>query len=188
MELLRAAKAGDPSRVYGVLERYREQILGRIRWMLGAQARQAAESSDFLHDVYVKVVEGLDKFEPRDERAFLRWVTAIARNRIRASANAQRVKAFGAFATATVHDITPNEGPPGPGTQVALEESMHLMLEALEALPAEHRCVIELRNFEGLPFRDIGARTGRSENAAQLLHTRALVRLGASIRALSGED
>ena len=47
----------------------------------------------------------------------------------------------------------------------------------LAELEEDHRRVIELLHFEQLPFAEIGRLLERSENAAQLLHTRSPLRL-----------
>ena len=54
--------------------------------------------------------------------------------------------------------------------------------ELLEALPAEQREVIKLRIMEGMPFRDIGAALGISEEAAKKRAQRGLRRLRERIR------
>ena len=47
---------------------------------------------------------------------------------------------------------------------------------------ADQRTVIELRDFDGLRFREIGERLGRTENAVQLLHSRAMMRLATTMK------
>lgn len=183
LEDLRQAKAGNRAPLYDVLGRYQERLLGRIRWMLGPRARRAAESSDFLHEVIVDIVEDLDRFEPRDERSFLSWATAIARNKIRRYASAKHVAAFETFVTASVDGAVHDREVARPVSVLALRESTSMLLETLGSLPQDQRVAIELRNFDALSFREIGELLERSENAAQLLHARALTELGSRLRA-----
>ena len=61
--------------------------------MLGQSARAEAESGDFVQEVMVEVVRGIERFEPRDERSFLRWITQIARNSVRAAGGRRRAAA-----------------------------------------------------------------------------------------------
>jgi RNA polymerase sigma factor (sigma-70 family) len=44
-------------------------------------------------------------------------------------------------------------------------------------MPDDRRRVIELRDLDGLSYREIGATLGRTENAVQILHARALAEL-----------
>ena len=61
------------------------------------------------------------------------------------------------------------------------------MVEAIEQLKPDDRTVIELRHFENMTFAAIGEQMDRSESAAQILHSRALVRLGIALRKLMGQ-
>ena len=183
LEDIRAAKRGDPAPLFCVLDRYQERLLARIRWMLGPRARRVAESGDFLHEVFVEIADGLDGFEPRDEKSFLRWATAIARNNIRSHASEKRMRSFESFASATIEHTLPEKSAVEPLALLAIAESAALLLEGLESLSPDHRRVIELRHFEGRSFSAISKELGRSENAAQLLHARALLSLGGTLSA-----
>ena len=56
------------------------------------------------------------------------------------------------------------------------------LAEVLEGLPSDYRDVIERREFNEQSFAQIGRMTGRSEEAARKLHTRALLRVGESLK------
>ena len=60
------------------------------------------------------------------------------------------------------------------------EERLSRLQEALEALSPEHREVIRLARFEGLPLREVARRMGRSPGAVRQLLWRALQALKAS--------
>jgi RNA polymerase sigma-70 factor (ECF subfamily) len=52
-----------------------------------------------------------------------------------------------------------------------------LLAAALGRLPEDYREVIILRHLEGLTFREVAERMGRSENGVQKLWVRALANL-----------
>ncbi|MBK8977481.1 MAG: sigma-70 family RNA polymerase sigma factor [Planctomycetes bacterium] len=178
--LLRAACAGDCAAQDQLVLRFRGPLLERIRIMLGPDARRSAESSDFVQGVFVDVLRDLGRLGSVDERSFLRWATRIARNNILDATRRRHERALSAFASS--FDVAGEGGAASPVDAAAHREQIERLVDALTALRPDDRAVLELRHFEGLGFAEIGSRMGRSENAVQLLHTRALIRLGALLR------
>jgi RNA polymerase sigma factor (sigma-70 family) len=80
---------------------------------------------------------------------------------------------------------SPADRAPGPHTAAAAAETSRRLARAFLALPAEHRRVLGLRQFEGLSARAAAARMGRSETAVHSLYRRALLAWEA---ALAGAD
>ena len=99
---LRAAKAGDREVLGALLQRFRDPLLGRIRMLMGPQARAVAESGDFLQEVFLEAVSDIRGFELRSNGGLVQWLTQIARNRIRASLRCQREQAIEAAATRSI--------------------------------------------------------------------------------------
>jgi RNA polymerase sigma-70 factor (ECF subfamily) len=183
VELVRVAQSGERTSVAAIIERYREVLLQRIRFLMGPEARQAADSNDFLQGLFLEVVTDFEKRGPRDEREFLRWATAIARNNIRDGVRRRRELAVDRFASSLDwRPVLGNAPADSPESVAEREEQVERLCEAMTSLREDDRSVIELRHFEGLSFAEIGRRLGRSENAAQILHTRALVKLGEMLR------
>ena len=178
MELIRRAQESDQAALSELLERYGDKLLGRIRLMMGDRARRVADSMDFLNGMFVQVIQGLDRFEIRDEKAFLRWATQIARNNIRDGVRKKRETAFLSFSRSSPGEPPGEIDQPSPGTELIIREENHRLLEALEQLPVEHCTIIELRDFEGLSYREIAERMNKpSEAAVQMMHARAVARL-----------
>ena len=178
LELLRSAKGGDKRSLDLLLARYEGRLLERIRLMMGDQARSAAESSDFLQETLLDVARGIEGVAIETEAQLLCWMTEIARNNIRSEVRRQRERSFDSFTALLRADGAPHEEGVSPPSDIARAEELHRLAECLEQLPADHRQVLELRHFDDLRFEEIAQRMGRSANAVQLLHMRALVRLG----------
>jgi RNA polymerase sigma factor (sigma-70 family) len=143
--------------------------------MMGAAARAVAESGDFLHDVFVELARGGAWQRCADQNSFLRHCTAIARNNVRDSVRRKREQRLHDFTCSTLRLV----GADGktPSELAEHREQTERVVDALAELAPLDREVIELRDFERLAYVDIGLRIGRSENATQLLHARALRRL-----------
>ena len=182
LELLRRAKAGDEECLGSVLERYRQRLLLRIRLMMGNRARAVAESSDFLHDVFATALDEFEHFELRDERAFLRWLTTMARNRIRMEVRRRREVVLESMTTMS-GALPPDSLDGSPLSAVERLEQVTRLVDVLAELDETHRRIVELRHFEGLSFAEIGRALGRSENAVQLLHARIVLKLGQELSA-----
>lgn len=165
-----------------LLEQCLPRLQNRIRWMMGERARRHADSGDFVSELCLKVLEDARKLRWRDAEHFLQLATRIARNLIIDSTRRKRVQAFESFATNLTAGQIAERGGATPSVNAAGEESIERLLQVLEDLPATDQTVIELRTFEGLSFDEIGTRMNRTAAAAQVLHRRAVARLGRRIR------
>jgi RNA polymerase sigma factor (sigma-70 family) len=174
LELLNRARGGDSHALGAVLDRYRQPLLDRIRLMMGERARRAAESGDFLQGTFLEVVRAVERFEARDERAFLRWMTTIARNKIRSALRERRENALSHLSASLTH--ADGDGHAPASAQFGTEPELRL-IEALESLPDDLRTVIELHDLEGLSFQDAGKALGVSLYGVRRLHAKALIAL-----------
>lgn len=174
LELVRRARAGESNALAALLGRYRERLLGRVRLMLGPEARSQADSEDFLQATLLAAIEHLQGFEPQNERAFLAWLTTIARNRIHDTVRRRRETAFQSLS----ESISGDKRPATPPSQAIHNEQSVRLVEALEALDAQSREIVELRDLEGRQFQEIGKRLELSEDRVRYLHNRAVLKLG----------
>lgn len=185
-DLLHRLREGDTSVLAALLERYETALLSRIRLMMGEQARAHADSTDFLQATFVEVLDRIDKVRPPDEKGFLRWMTWIARNKIRNHMRTERDRRLESLS----HSLSrhgPSDGSrTNPAHAVADGEELTLLAEAIEALTPELRRVIELRELDGLTFAEAGSELGLEEDQVRWLHKKALLRLGLALRSLDG--
>jgi RNA polymerase sigma-70 factor (ECF subfamily) len=175
--LVNRACGGDSQAREALLSRWRTRLLDRVRLMMGDAARAAAESSDFAQEAFLRLQQREAGLEFQDEEHLIRWLTHVARNLIRDKVRAHRGVLFDRFCEASGVLALP-ERTPTPTQEIMVEEARDTVLGCLLELPPEYRQVIELRHFEELPFAAIARAMSRTENAVQLLHTRALTRLG----------
>lgn len=183
LELIRRARGGDREALQEVLVRYRERLLARVRLMMGERARLVADSGDFLQEALVRVFERFDGANIADEKHFLRWLTSIARNKIRDSVRRPRERALESLSATLAGDGLPDAELASPASVAGRNERLHVLVEALEALDAPGRQIVELHAFEGLSFEVAANRLGLSKTTVRDRYHRALVALGRSVRA-----
>lgn len=173
---------GARERAEEALTRFRDRLLCRIRWMMGDHARGVDDSEDLLGEVEVRVLEQAPSLVWRDGEHFLALATRIARNAIVDRVRRPRLRRLESLTASLQGGDLVTSSRPSPSQDAARGEDLERVLGALELLGDEDQRVIELRHLEGLPFRAIGERMGRSEAAAQMLHARAVTRLGRLLR------
>ncbi len=163
----------DLSALTQVITRYQGRLLARIRLMMGPAARECLESSDVLQSVFAEALRTLRAGDLQEERVFLRWVTAVARNHIVDEVRRNREHSFEALSSDLIAT-----GDNSIAAQLTLEERRQRVVEALEELDPLRQRVVELRSLEGLSWQRIAQELGRSEEAARKLYHRALLELG----------
>ena len=181
LELIHLARAGNRDALGSLLERFGDRLLGRIRMMMGAQARRFLESGDVLGTVVLEALTGFEKAGISNDDQLLRWLTSIARNKIRHEFRRRHAIAFEALSAEMVGRARGGSAH-GPGSNLGADEQVEVLVEALEFMDEGSRRIIELRAFERMSFRDIGEAMEKGEDAARMQYTRALVVLGRIVR------
>ena len=176
--LVTSARAGDSAARGRLLERCRSPLLERIRFMMGEDARRAADSVDFVQSVLVEALQTVDDSLLVDERRLMRWLTAAARNNIRDAVRRRRERALASLTGSGSWSVEDPAQPPTPATQVEEGERLVRLAEMIEELTPEQRQVIELREFEQRTFGEIARELGGTDDRVRLVHAKALLRLG----------
>jgi RNA polymerase sigma-70 factor (ECF subfamily) len=145
--LVDAARAGSRD-AFGVLvDRYRAPVV-RLAYRL---TRDADEAKDIAQDAFFRAYRRLSEFHP--DRPFSRWLFVIARNAsLDALRRRRRAAALGSGGEA------PQE--PGPEEIALRNDEAERVHQALEALPARYRQVLELYYGTGLRYREIADALG----------------------------
>jgi RNA polymerase sigma-70 factor (ECF subfamily) len=185
LELLRNARAGDRAALEALLERSYPQVLAIVRRRLGGALRRHHESVDVVQEAMVEALRGFDRFELRDDRAFLAWLAAIVENRVRdlakyhgrdkrdqaREARESSLDPEGAgLEPLAVTDVTPS-AVAGRGEETSRVQS------ALAALPERQRRAIELRLADRSWAQVAQELEFPTEGAARMFHSRAMVAL-----------
>jgi RNA polymerase sigma-70 factor (ECF subfamily) len=186
--LVRRARGGDAQALAELLEQYRPRLLAYIENSLGAALRRKVEPQDIVQETAIQAL----RYQPETDlgqRDLFGWLCQLAEQRI---IDAHR-KLVGSQKRAAEREV-PLHAPAGPGGQDDLvdllaasfttpsqafsrDQRQMQLLEALAALPEEHRTALRLRYADNLATREIARQLGKSDGAVRVLLTRALDRL-----------
>ena len=186
LDLVRGAQHGNRTCLEQLFRRVQPRVRAAVTPQLGSWLRGLEESADVVQEVLVTAQQKLDTFEPRGSGSFLRWLSCIARNRIRdlrghhhaqrrASHRLQSLQnsSVAAAAHAQVCDSAAI-----PHRRAERDDERHSLAERVGELPAALRTVVQLRYHAGMTFAAIAERVGCSEAGVRHRHARALVLLG----------
>ena len=151
------------------------ELLARIRRLLGERARRRLDSADVFQGVALEWARLPESRRPRRTRSLLRWGTAVAKNDV---VDALR---RGKPESEPAEEPIDSDGG-SPATRAEGREELDRLANAIAELNEDHRRVVELRDLHGLSFQEIAIELERTESAAQMLHARALARLGRRLR------
>jgi RNA polymerase sigma-70 factor (ECF subfamily) len=155
---------------------------------MGAELRSKLESMDLAQDALLSALGDLGNFTYKNEGDFLRWLSTIAENRLRD--NLDKLHADKRDIRKEVHPDK-NEptaswgfvGTPGPidvstpSVIMSRKEELEKLEKAIDILKPEYREVIVLTKIEGLSYKEISPRLGKSDEAVRKLVSRAMASL-----------
>ena len=178
--LMLAFRAGDARAFESLVRRHRAPVFNFILRYTGQRAR----AEDVLQETWLKVVRSSREYEPKAK--FTTWLYTIARTLCVDSARKESYRQ----AASLEAPATGAEGAEGrplgeglPDTAASPERGAHnarvrpLLERALASLPEEQREVFVLREFSGVPFKEIAQVAGVSENTVKSRMRYALERL-----------
>ena len=163
-------------------EQHRERLLSVIYLRMGPDLRTRMDPEDILQDVAIEAMNSWHTLaDPGSAGAWLvtlarRKVARILRDQVGVAARDPRRK------HSMKTDMPLADRRSGPVTAADRKDRLELLGEAMERLSEDYREVIMLTKIEALPAREVGERMSRSENAVNLLLSRALKRLAEELR------
>ena len=187
-ELVVLAKAGDDSALDQLCKVYGERVRRIIRLRMGKELRPKLDSMDLVQDALVSALGGLEQFTYKNEGDFLRWLSRITQNALRDNLDklytdkrdirkeVRRVD----FNSTTGGGFVATAGPieaTTPSVIMSRKEDLDKLEEAIDKLKPDYREVIVLSKIEGLSYKEIGDRLGKSIDSVGHLLSRAMVSL-----------
>jgi len=143
---------------------------------------------DLVQDVLLSALKDLRDFRYQDEGDFLRWLSRIAENRLRDNVDKlhadkrdiRKEVRFDNYGPRTEGRSFGERGPVDattPSVIMSRKEELDELARAIEELKPEYKEVIILTKIEGLSYKEISNRLGKSDEAVRKLFTRAMAAL-----------
>ena len=186
--LVARAKDGDESALEQLCKVYGPRVLWLVRLRMGKELRSKLESVDLVQDVLVSALHDLRGFTYKNEGDLVRWLSRITENKLRN--NLERLHADKRDIRREVrldtHRSTLDESfaaamepmnATTPSAIVSKREDFDKLAKAIDTLKPEYREVIVLTKVEGLSYKEIGDKLGRSADAVRMLFSRAMAAL-----------
>jgi RNA polymerase sigma-70 factor (ECF subfamily) len=136
---------------------------------------QRARAEDLLQETWLKVVRGAVEYEPKAR--FTTWVYTIARNLCVDSARKESYRQADSLDAPAggveegegraLGDLVPADSSASPERGAHNARVRPMLERALRALPDEQREVFILREYSGIPFKEIAQVTGTAENTVK---------------------
>ena len=183
--LVAMAQDGDESALNQLCKVYGTRVLWIVRLRMGKELRSQLESMDLVQDAFVSALKDLGSFTYKNEGDFLRWMSRIAENRLRGHLhrlhankrdirkevrlnNRIRINEDSFVASLEAVDTTT------PSAIMSKKEEFDKLARAIEELTPQYREVIVLTKIEGLSYKEIADKLGKSSEAVRKLVSRAL--------------
>ena len=187
-QLVVLAKAGDAAALDRLCRIYGERIRRIVRLRMDRNLRIKLDSMDLVQDALLDALRGLGDFTYKNEGDFLRWLSRIAQNALghhleKLHANKRDIRRdvrLDNYGPTTGGGLAPAPGPietTTPSVIMSRKEELDKLEKAIDQLKPEHKEVIVLTKIEGLSYKEIGKRLGKSADAVGMLLSRAMVAL-----------
>jgi RNA polymerase sigma-70 factor (ECF subfamily) len=155
---------------------------------MGREIRSKMDSMDLVQDAFVSALEDMGDFTYKDEGDFLRWLSKIVENRIRDNVKKLRADKRNIRKEVSLRNRVPTTGKSfasalgpiattTPSVIVSKGEDLDKLEKAINKLTPEYREVIILKKIEGLSYKEIGNKLGKSSDAVGMLVSRAMISL-----------
>jgi len=176
--LVRRARAGDLDAMGALYEQHVRRVFRAVRPLCASEA----EAEDVVQDAFIKAFASLGRYEAREGRRFIAWLSTIALNvaRNRATRGQRRRELAERDAARDVREATRT-----PEAELLVAEARGRLLAALGTLPERDREVLSLRYGAGLEAKEVAVVCDLSAANVRKICERQRRRLLAE---LSGDD
>ena len=187
-ELVILAQQGDDSALEQLCRVHGERVRRIIRLRMGKEIRPRLDSMDLVQDALVSALGGLGDFTYKNEGDFLRWLSKITQNALRDNLDKLYTAKRDIRKELRIEHQGPTTGSgcvgvPGPieattpSVIMSKKEDLDRLEKTIDELKPVYREVIVLAKIEGLSYKEIGERLGKSMDSVGHLLSRAMVAL-----------
>lgn len=188
--LIRRHRDGDPEALGQLVERYYPRVLRIVAVRVRSRLRAVTTVEDVVQEVFVRVLEGLDGYEARDDARWIDWVARVAEREIYRTAryhwaerrNPDRLVELVRRAARSATSWSVPADTTGVDAKAESRELEQLVDECLSDLSEPHREVVLLRDYADQSWDAIAEAMARTPAACQELHRRARKELGKHLK------
>ena len=175
-ELMKQYITGNPTAFEQLALRYEKIILN----FAYPYFRNIPQSEDIVQDVFVRVVESKDKYDP--DKPFKPWIYQIARNRIYDELRKRKRWSLRFFHSKDTDELSHKIGTVpdpslSPGETLNQEELRQIIMEGIQSLDDRSRDLVILRHIQGLSVREVAEILNIAEGTVHSGTHRALATL-----------
>ena len=183
--LLTQAKGGSTSAVEELFSAYGDYLRSLATQRLGCRLGGRVSPSDLVQETLLAAWKEFSSFRGDDAPQFSVWLRTILLRKISAAVtvhlntskrNLHRERHAFRLGGSSVAPVA--EGLQGreetPSKIVSVGEDSRLVQKLITRLPEEYRMVVQWRNFDGIQFREIASRLGKTSGATRLVWLRAI--------------
>ncbi len=182
--------AGEEQALDNVLERHLPWIREQVRKRLTVLLRQKAETMDYVQDVVIQFMRYGPRFVVSDEKRLRGLLYRIVENSLHDkydwfTARRRAISRERPLPSDTVISLDPPRGSVSTPSRIAHRNEREAWIRlGLEFLAPDDRELIALRQWEKVPYDEIGKKLGLSPDAVRMRYNRAVGRLGDKVGAL----
>ena len=185
LQTLGETRHGLPGALGRLLELFRPYLLVIAEAETPVRLRRKYSPDDAVQDTLALAVATFASFRGQSGDEVARWLRQILYHQLLAISRYFRAAKRHLAREVSLHDLDPficRRGKPtasqcSPDMEMERQEENRHMQAARNQLTARHALVLELRQDLKLPFAEVGARLGITDDAARKLHRRALIQL-----------
>jgi RNA polymerase sigma-70 factor (ECF subfamily) len=192
VDALARARAGSAEALGALLGSCRNYLRMLAVSCLDRDLRGKADASDVAQEALLRAHRSFPQFRGTTEPEWTTWLRRILVNCIadvhrryagasRKSSRERSLEAVVDRSSEALRHLVPSPGP-SPSQAAERREAETVLADALAELEPDDAEVVVLRNLRELGWEEIGERMGRSPDAARMLWTRAIRRVGALVR------
>ena len=187
-QLVILAKDGDESALERLYRVYGERVRWMVRFRMGKALRSKLESMDLVQDVFVHALGGLEDFTYKNEGDFVRWLSKITQNalhdnldKLHAAKRDIRIElrlvSHNSATKGVLREVQEGLDATTPSVIMSKREDLAKLEKAIDKLKPEYKDIIILSKIEGLSYKEIGKKLGKSPDAVRMLMPSAMAEL-----------
>ena len=174
--LIPKSKQGDREARQQLLEQIQSYLETVANQRMDGTLKQKIGTSDIVQLSFLRVIESFGDFRGTTAAEFHGWLKTIVTNEIHNTRRTYRAQKRDMAREKNVADHPYPDANLTPSSEAMQAERVELFHKILSELSDEHAEVIRLRNIQQLPFKEIGEKMNRSEDAVSKLWQRAMLK------------